>query len=158
MIGPPSLTGVWAASYRVGEDEAIHSIASGRFHQRWSNPAPTKGSTTRFRGDVIMKRICAPLTLVLTMLLLISLCVAPVSAKEISGTISGTVLDHPVPPPDDDDDDGIPIVTEGDPDELTGGNLSVTDPRKPGTPDSPDLWQRFLDWIQQSTLKFQSSR
>ncbi len=107
-----------------------------------------------------MKRFCAPLMLVFTMLLLVAFLVAPATARETSGSINGTVLDYPtpVPGPGGGDDNGIPIATEGDPDELTGGNLSVTDPRKPGVPSRPNLWQSFLSWIQQSSNKIQSSR
>jgi hypothetical protein len=102
-----------------------------------------------------MKRLSAIPTLVITLLLLVSVLATPAQARQASGSIDGTVLDSPQPPPGGDDGSGLPNVLEGDPDELTGGNLSVTDPNKPMP---SKLWQSFLSWIQQSTEKLLNSR
>lgn len=116
---------------------------------------------TRCQGEVAMKRLRAPMILVITLLLLVSVLAAPAQARQVDGSVTGTALDHPIPQPGGDDGSDIPVVLEGDPDELTGGNLSITDPgdsRKPGAESRPNLWQSFLNWIQQSAQKFQTPR
>jgi hypothetical protein len=105
-----------------------------------------------------MKRTYAPLTLVITMLLLVSILVAPATAREINGSVRDTAPSHGVVLPGGGGDSGDPPVAEGDPDELTGGNLSLSDPEKQRVPEHPDLWQSFLNWIERSALILQSSR
>jgi len=51
------------------------------------------------------------------------------------------------------------LITDlkGDPDDLLGGNLSVSEPvstRKPGDQATPTLWKSFLQWIQSSFEQF----
>lgn len=54
-----------------------------------------------------------------------------------------------------------PTTQNGDPDELTGGNLSVWAPTSSSSDDSSlmkGLWQRLVKWIQGSTLRLVEAR
>jgi len=56
---------------------------------------------------------------------------------------------------------GTPTSENGDPDELTGGNLSVWAPTSPTSQDSSvveSLWQRFVRWIQGSAKRLVGAR
>jgi len=54
-----------------------------------------------------------------------------------------------------------PTTQNGDPDELTGGNLSVYAPTSSSSDDSSlvkSLWQRLVSWIRGSTYRIVEAR
>jgi hypothetical protein len=56
---------------------------------------------------------------------------------------------------------GTPTVQNGDPDELTGGNLAVWTPTSPSSEDSPllkSLWRGLVSWIRESAHRFVEAR
>ena len=56
---------------------------------------------------------------------------------------------------------GSPETNNGDPDELTGGNLSVWAPTSPTTQDSSvveTLWQRLVRWLRGSAQRLAEAR
>jgi len=94
----------------------------------------------------MMSKRARLMTILLALVIALGWTVAPAQAKPQSITV-GTVLDAPNPPPDSGDDAPILIASEGDPDELTGGNLSIIENPEPRPKDELNLWQRVLTWL-----------
>lgn len=93
----------------------------------------------------MMSKRARLLTILLALVLSLAWTVAPAQAKP--RTSVGPVVDSPPPPPDDGESPPILILTEGDPDELTGGNLSVIENPETEPKDELNLWQRILAWL-----------
>ncbi len=100
-----------------------------------------------------MKRTSVQLVMMFALLLVLSWAASSAFARPVDGgsTSTSTTLDIPVPNPGGEGDDN-PILPDlqGDPDDLLGGNLSVTEPvspKKPEAPASSSLWMGFLRWL-----------
>ncbi len=109
-----------------------------------------------------MKRTSVQLTIVFALLLALFQVSSPATARSLSGsqTISTSNLEIPLPLPDGDDN---PVLTDlsGDPDDLLGGNLAVSEPlptRKPQVEGSVPLWKTFLRWVCSSLGRFSLTR
>jgi hypothetical protein len=93
----------------------------------------------------MMSKRARLVTTLFALVMALAWVVAPAQAKP-QDKLLGPVLEAPPPPPDDGDRGKILTLSEGDPDELTGGNLSIIE-TQPREEDRLNLWQQILLWL-----------